>query len=130
MKFQFKYRVAWVDTDALGIMHFSNYFRLCERTEQELMNSLGLEDDETFLPRVDAHCTYKSPLKFNDPVTVYMWVKEIGKSHITFSYEIVNDLHGKVAAQCQIVVVPVDANMKKSTLKEEITEKLRKFMDE
>ena len=130
MKFQFKYRVAWVDTDALGIMHFSNYFRLCERTEQELMNYLGIENEDTFFPRVDAHCTYKSPLKFNDLVNVYMWVKEIGKSHITFSYEIINELDEKTVARCQIVVVPVDSNMKKSILKEEIVEKMKQFVDE
>jgi len=63
-------------------------------------------------------------------VNVYMWVKEIGKSHITFSYEIINELDEKTVARCQIVVVPVDPNMKKSILKEEIVEKMKQFMDE
>lgn len=130
MKFEFKYRVAWVDTDALGIMHFSNYFRLCERTEQEFMNSIGLEDEETFLPRVDAKCTFKYPLRFNEVTSVAMKVKEIGNSHLTFSYEIYNESSAKLSAICEIVVVSVDKNMNKKKLDERIVKKLRDFMDE
>ncbi len=129
MKFNFKYRIAWVDTDALGIMHFSNYFRLCERTEQEFMNSLGVEDGETFLPRVDAKCSFKSPLRFNEVASVSLGVKEIGNSHLTFSYEIYNESSSKLSAKCEIVVVSVDRDMRKKKLDEKIVEKLRPFMD-
>lgn len=129
-KFTFIYKVPWVDTDALGIVHFSNYFRLCERTEQELFNSLNLEGEEIFLPRVHAKCDYRYPLKFNQNAKVMMHILEIGRRHITMDYEIWNDDDNKLSAHCTIVVVPVDKNMKSADLNENILKKLSEYVDD
>ncbi len=128
-KFIFSYNVPWVDTDALGIVHFSNYLRLCERTEQELFNSLNLGKEEIFLPRVHAECDYSYPLKFNQKAKVIMHIKEIGRRHITFDYEIWNDDEDRLSAHCKIVVVPVDGNMNPVNLNENIIKKLGEFLD-
>ncbi|MEM3325578.1 MAG: thioesterase family protein, partial [Thermoplasmata archaeon] len=88
-EFEYRYRVAWVDTDALGVMHFSNYFRICERTEEEFMNSIGLSFDiskNISLPRVKAECSYKSPLMYNDTAVITMKVQEIGKKHLKYIF--------------------------------------------
>jgi acyl-CoA thioester hydrolase len=60
--FKSKYRVSWVDTDALGVMHFSNYFRICEKAEEEFTNLLGVSFDHSeniYFPTVKATCEYK-----------------------------------------------------------------------
>ncbi len=40
--FSIRYRVWWSETDAALMMHFSNFFRVCERTEEEFLASLGV----------------------------------------------------------------------------------------
>jgi YbgC/YbaW family acyl-CoA thioester hydrolase len=41
MVFKFDIPVRWVDTDALRVVHYSNYFRYAEAAEEELYRSLG-----------------------------------------------------------------------------------------
>ncbi len=133
MKFQYKYRVAWVDTDALGVMHFSNYFRMCERTEEEFMNSIGLSFDiskSVSLPRVKAECTYKSPLMYNDTALVSMSIKEVGKKHIRYYFEIIRERDGKLAATCELVVVAINNEFKSIEIPKELLERIRSFLPE
>ncbi len=123
--FEYEYEVAWVDTDAMGIMHFSNYFRLCERAEQYFLGSKDLKGEGIFLPRVNATCDYTYPLRFRHKARVEVSIKEIGKRHITFVYSIFNQTAGKLSAKCSIVVVSVNANMEPIVLEDKIVEKLK-----
>ncbi len=126
--FIFEYRIPWVETDALGIVHFSNYFRLCERTEQEFFNYLNLNDREIYLPRVHAKCDYKHSLKFNQTARVKLSIQEIGKRHITLDYEIWNVDDDIISAHCTIIVVPVDKEMKPVNMDEYLLDKLKEYL--
>ena len=122
--FKFDYVVAWADTDALGIMHFSNYFKLCERAEQFYFESKKLEGRGVFLPRVHASCDYSYPLRYKQRARVNVILKEIGNRHITFEYLVNNETEGKISARCRIVVVPVNEKMEPSNLNKELVSKL------
>lgn len=123
--FSFDYNVAWVDTDALGIMHFSNYFRLCERTEQLYFESRGLyESEKVVLPRVHASCDYLYPLKFRQRAKVKLSISEIGNRHVTFDYSIINESEGKLSAKCRIIAASVDKNMKPVKIGSDIVKRL------
>ncbi|MEL9998603.1 MAG: thioesterase family protein [Thermoplasmata archaeon] len=130
-EFEYRYRVAWVDTDALGVMHFSNYFRICERTEEEFMNSIGLSFDiskNISLPRVKAECSYKSPLMYNDTAVITMKVQEIGKKHLKYIFEIKKENDEKLSAICEIVVVAINNQFKSVNLPEQLIEKIKPFL--
>lgn len=122
--FDYEYTVAWVDTDAMGIAHFSNYFRICEKAEQAYFESRKMDGNGIYLPRVHASCEYKSPLRFKDKATVSVRIDEIGKRHITFDYTITNKRSGEVSANCSIVVVPVYGDMRPAELTPELLEML------
>ncbi len=123
--FEYEYEVAWVDTDAMGIMHFSNYFRLCERAEQYYLGSKDIKAEGIFLPRVHATCDYTYPLRFRQKARVEVTIKDTGKRHITFEYHIFNQTAGKLSAKCNIVVAAVNANMEPVVLEDKIVEKLK-----
>jgi len=106
--FKTSFRVSWVDTDAAGIVHFSNYFKYFEKAEEELYRILNFNFESVaekygiILPRVEAWCRYKSPLRFNDPVEI----------------------------EGYIVAVAADKNLGKAAkIPEEITEKLKAYME-
>jgi acyl-CoA thioester hydrolase len=122
--FSYEYVVSWADTDALGIMHFSNYFRLCERAEQFFFESRKLKDDRIFLPRVHASCNFKSPLRFRDVAKVSVKIKEVGKRHLTMDYSIENLSTKKLSAECQIVVVAVDEKLNPAHIDQDMIKKL------
>ncbi len=128
--FSMEYVVAWVDTDALGIVHFSNYFRLCERTEQLFFESKGLYGrNKVFLPRVHASCDYLYPMRFRQRARVEMSLKEVGKRSLTFEYTIVNESEGKVSAKCRIVVASVEENMRPVEIDEDMKKSLREILN-
>lgn len=124
--FNFDYEVAWVDTDALGIMHFSNYFRLCERAEQLYFESKGLyENGKVFLPRVHASCDFLYPLRFRQKAKVKLSISEIGNRHVTFDYSVINESEGKLSAKCKIIAASVDKNMKPVEIDDDIIKRLK-----
>lgn len=114
-----RFVVYWSDTDAAGIAHFSNFFRWCEKTEEEMFRSrLGPLPSLSALgiafPRVKASCTFSFPLFLHDEVRVDVVDIEIGRKSVTYRYKIVNETKGADSAECEIVVVAVDLKEMKS----------------
>ncbi len=106
-----RYKVYWSETDAAGIMHFSNHFRVCERVEEDFVRSLGFEytaGSRITFPRVHAECDYKAPLRAGDEYTVTITGVELGRSSITYKFSIYNESLGREAARCVIVAVAYD----------------------
>ena len=84
MAFEYKAvrRVEFSETDAAGIVHFSNFFRYMETAEHAFFRSLGysvvMHQFEPALgwPRVKAECDYRQPLRFEDEVEIHLLVRE------------------------------------------------------
>jgi len=113
-EFRHRFTVDYVDTDALGIVHFSNYFRYFERAELALLRSLGFDyrrlnrDMGVAIPRVEAHCRYLSPCTFSQEVEVELWVEELRDKSLRYGFRIHNRSEGKVAAEGWVTVVSID----------------------
>lgn len=90
--FTARHRIEFAETDLAGIMHFSNYFRLMERTEHAFYRSIGMsvmmphEGSEIGFPRVHAECDYRRPLRFEDEVDVVLTVREIREKSVVFDF--------------------------------------------
>ncbi len=63
-------RVAWVDTDAGGRIHFSNAFRWAEQAETSLRRKLGILDGWGDYPRKRAEAEFHQVLRFEDEIDV------------------------------------------------------------
>jgi acyl-CoA thioester hydrolase len=80
----------------MGVVYYANYFTLFERGRTELMRNLGVryrdleEKEKVFLPVSEASCNYLAPAKYDDLITVRTWVKQLGRAHVDFEYEIVD----------------------------------------
>jgi acyl-CoA thioester hydrolase len=92
--FEFQVRIAYADTDRMGVVYYANYFMLFERGRTELMRNVGLryrdleENEKVFLPVSEASCRYLAPAHYDDLITVRTKVKELGRAHVDFEYEI------------------------------------------
>lgn len=117
MAFEFKYikRVEFSETDAAGLLHFSNYFRYMEIAEHAFFRSVGLSihDGDPFpaigWPRVHVECQYKKPLHFEDEVEITLVVREMTEKSISYEFTFCklkdgnpeeNLARGKVVAVC------------------------------
>ncbi len=99
-------RVQWADTDASGIYHNTAVARYVEAAEAELMRGLGI-DFAPSAPRVSYEVRFVAPLRFGDEVATTVRVAEVGRTSMTFDFEVTGG--GDVlAARGRYVVVHVD----------------------
>jgi YbgC/YbaW family acyl-CoA thioester hydrolase len=99
-------RVAWVDTDAGGRIHFTAAFRWAEAAETALMRRLGVLDRWGSYPRRHVEAEYVKVLVFEDEVEVRLRVESVGNTSITYAWEISSG--GDVHVTGRHTVVHVD----------------------
>jgi acyl-CoA thioester hydrolase len=131
--FKTSFRVTWADTDAAQVVHFSNYFRFFEKTEEEFYRQLGftfkdVHDKGLWFPRVETCCQYKKPARFNDLLEVELTIEELGEKSIKYGFKILNKETAVLLANGYMVVVVADKQTGKATqIPKEIGEKLKAF---
>jgi len=111
MVYEFKTEriVEFADTDMAGILHFSNYFRYMEAVEHAFFRSLGLsvhtgsESGAAGAARIEAECSYRKPLCYEDVVELHLLVKEMRTKSIV--YQVVFRKAGEEMARGSMVVV-------------------------
>jgi acyl-CoA thioester hydrolase len=107
--FTHRVRVAFVDTDASGRIHFTAMLRHFEAAEGEFMRSLGCgyRDvmEEIVFPRVRVECEYRTALAFDDQLDIGVSVQRIGTSSYTLEFAAFKD--GVLAANGSMVMVCV-----------------------
>ena len=99
-------RVAWVETDAGGRIHFSNAFRWAELAETSLLRRLGLLERWGDYPRKQAEAEFHKVLSFEDEIEVTIRIERVGRTSITYAWTIAKD--GDVHITGRHTVVNVD----------------------
>jgi acyl-CoA thioester hydrolase len=88
--FRYTRKVHFYETDLAGVVHFSCYFRYMEEAEHALWRAAGLTVDhagaELGYPRVSATFDYRSPLFFEDELTIVARVHAVTKRTIKYSF--------------------------------------------
>lgn len=116
--FTFRRRVAYYETDAMGIVHHSNYIRYFEDARVEWMRQSGLialhVPQGPFVFAVhEVSCSYRRPLRFNDEFVVSV-VPRLEGVRLQLTYEIACE--NFVCASGATTLVPLDANFKPARL--------------
>ena len=98
----------WVDTDAGGRIHFTAAFRWAETAELELYRRLGLLGHVPHLPRRHVDAEFHRVLVFDDEIDVTLSVASVGRTSITYEWQITRA--GELAVDGRHTVVHVDAD--------------------
>jgi acyl-CoA thioester hydrolase len=105
-------RVRWSDIDSSGIILWSAYTRLVEMAETELFRAAGFpygtlwDRLDVWLPRVQFHIDYRSPVRLDDLLDVEIWISRIGRSSIRFELAM-KKADGQLAAEGYLVIVVI-----------------------
>jgi len=123
-------RVRLSETDALGIVYYSNYFIYFDVARIELLRSVGIDseilDEQGFkFLCLEASCKYLVPLRFDDLITVKTWIEKIGEKSIVYKHLIVKN--GSNVAEGHVVDVLTDLNGKPVKLPDEWKKNLSKY---
>lgn len=89
---QIGHTVEFAETDAAGLVHFSNFFRYVEKAERTLFEQLDLPlfvargDSLGGFPRVEASCRYLRPVAFGDRLRVDLFLRQVRASALHYSF--------------------------------------------
>ncbi|HBH24825.1 MAG TPA: thioesterase [Cytophagales bacterium] len=89
-------RVRYAETDQMGYVYYGNYAMYYEVARVESLRNLGLiykalEADGIIMPVAENKTKYIRPARYDDLLTIQLFVKEMPDRRITFEYEIYNE---------------------------------------
>lgn len=111
-------RVAWVDTDAGGRIHFSNAFRWAEVAETSLMRRIGMLERWGDYPRRHVEAEFHKVLVFEDEFDVRLRVEAVGRTSITYTWTLERD--GEICVSGRHTVVNVDREGRPEPLADDV----------
>jgi YbgC/YbaW family acyl-CoA thioester hydrolase len=108
-EFVYRRRVQFPETDASGIVHFTNFFKYVEEAEHAMWRSVGLTINEPepqiSWPRIAASFEYRRPLRFEDEFDVHLRVAEMTSKTIRYAAVLKKD--GQVLAEGSLSIICV-----------------------
>ena len=118
-RFSITTRIYYEDTDAGGVVYYSNYLKFLERCRTEWLRSLGynqvdlLQDPGVAFVVRNVNLDYLKPAKLDDLIRIDMGIEKITRSQIFFDQHICREPQGEelVVGKIQIICVNI-AQMK------------------
>lgn len=80
--YSIKRKVHYYETDAMAIVHHSNYLRFFEEARVAWFNDRSLvrelNGEKAFFPLVESHAKYKKPARFDDEIEIRIQARLVG----------------------------------------------------
>ncbi len=97
------HKTQYYETDQMGIIHHSNYFRWFEEARVDFLEKMGygydrLEKDGIISPVLKISCEYKGMIRFNDSVEISLKLLEATPYKFKIYYEIIDFKEGGLRA--------------------------------
>ncbi len=94
--YQHQIRVRYAETDQMGYVYYGNYASYYEVARTEMLRSTGvsykeLEDIGVMLPVTDLSSKYLKAAKYDDLITINIYIREKPGIRIKFEYELFNE---------------------------------------
>ncbi|UCF41839.1 MAG: acyl-CoA thioesterase [Gemmatimonadota bacterium] len=122
-------RVRYGETDQMGVAHHSHYLVWCEMARTDHMRHLGvryrdLEDRGVRLPVVEAQVRYRAGARYDDPVVVRCWVRDVSSRRVEFGYAVEHGETGRLLATARTALIAVDSSHALTTIPADVRQKL------
>ena len=128
MKYIYRRRIAFHETDPMGVLHHANYIRIFEEARVDWLRSLGLlhfhqpVGDLAFAV-IDLRAKYLRPVAFDAEVEVHVALRMKGIRMI-FDYELQVD--GETSALAEVTLAPLDPALRPTRLPDDLKIVLQK----
>jgi YbgC/YbaW family acyl-CoA thioester hydrolase len=125
-------RVRWAEVDMQKIVFNAHYLTYIDTAIAEYWREIGLPYPEGYVERYGsdiflrkATVEYLGPARYDDELTVCCRVAKLGRSSMTFQFEIYRSVEMLISAE--LVYVNADSSMKAVPLPEDVRERVRKY---
>ena len=110
-EFKHEIKIYYEDTDAGGVVYYSNYLNFLERARTEMIETVGLsnkkllEENKTLIIVKSCNIEYESPAKLEDKITIYSSIESFSKASFVVIQNIMKDDTLIVKAKLKLVTV-------------------------
>lgn len=122
-------RARFAETDAMRVVHHTEYFVWFEVARTELLRTLGLPYTEIqrrgfHTPLVEAFANYRAPARYDDEVEVRIWPSKVGRSSIRLDYEVTKHPGKEILCTGHTVHVFIGSDGKPKRIPDDLRERL------
>ena len=130
--FQCSHRVTYAECTAGNHVYYARYLDLLEAARGEFFRQLGTpllqwRDQDTFFPVIECHLRYKYPARYDDVLTIEVWVTLAAGARINFAYRVLNQT-GKLVLEGETYHVCARLNEKPRRLPTGLSGRLRPYL--
>lgn len=111
-------RVRYKETDAMGVVHHSNYVNYCEVARTEMLREFGttykaMEQTGVMMPVMEVEMKFFTPAHYDDLLTVKIRIEELPRARMTFHHDIYNQ-HGDLVNTCRITLAFISTQTRRA----------------
>jgi acyl-CoA thioester hydrolase len=126
--FYIEKKIYYHDTDAGGVVYYSNYFKYMEEARTEYLRKAGIDVADymakgTLFAVVHLEADYKRPARYGDTIKVSSKIESVGNASIHFVQEIKKG--DTLLTTAKVVLACIDTNMKARRVPEDLKEKFK-----
>jgi len=130
--FRHPHRVSYAECTVGNHIYHSRYLDLLEAARGEFLRALGptvleLQERDCIFPVIEARLRYKFPARYDDLLTIEVWVTAVEKIRVNFAHRIVNQ-NGKLILEAETFHVCTGLDEKPKRLPEELASKLTPYL--
>ena len=126
------HRVSYAECTVGDHIYHSRYLDLLEAARGEFMRALGepvltLQNADYIFPVIEARLRYKAPARYDDLLTIEVWMTLVERVRLNFGHRILNQ-DGKLLLEAETFHCCTSRDEKPKRLPAELVEKLNPFL--
>jgi len=127
-------RVRWAEVDMQKIVFNGHYLTYIDTAIAEYWRAIGLPYPQGYVERYSsdvflrkATVEYLGSARYDDELTVFCRVAKLGRTSMTWNFEIYRATESAPLVTAELVYVNADAQMKAAPLPQELRERVQRF---
>ena len=130
--FHYHHRVSYAECTVGDHIYHSRYLDLLEAARGEFMRALGtpvleLQNADYIFPVIEAQLRYKAPARYDDSLTIEVWMTLVERVRLNFGHRILNQ-DGKLILEAETRHCCTNRDEKPKRLPPELVEKLKQYL--
>ena len=127
-------RVNYSETDQMGVVYHARYLVWLDVARCDYLRSAGmtyreLEQTGLRLAVSEASIRYRQPARYDDPVRIRCWVREVASRRVDFGYAVEHADDGRLLATATTSLLALDTTMALSRLPPAVRQALHPIDD-
>ena len=127
-------RVNYSETDQMGVVYHARYLVWLDVARTEHLRRSGmsyreLEESGLRLAVSEVAVRYRQPARYDDPIRIRCWVRDVASRRVDFGYAIEHAEHGRLLATASTSLLALDASMALTRLPDRVRQVLQPIPD-